>query len=138
MMTDSNPMPTLSGDDSAAGGVSTREKSRQSLFLTAEVEVEGRSEPLKVRVRNLSAGGMLAEAARDVPVGAVLRVELANVGRIGARCIWSGVGRFGVAFDQLIDPEAARRKLTRSSDLPPTLLDMTLHTSRFKKPLRPI
>ena len=39
----------------------SRSADRDSLFMQARIVLAGQSEPLVVRVRNLSAGGMLAE-----------------------------------------------------------------------------
>jgi PilZ domain len=142
-MTDSNPMPAfLSADflglDPEGDSVSARGESRDSLFLTAEVWSAGWPAPVAVRVRNLSAGGLLAESAHQLPVGTVVQIQLANIGLVGARCVWAGENRFGVAFDHAIDPQAVRRKVGSRSDVPATLIGMTLHTTKFKKPLRPV
>lgn len=137
-MTDSNPKPDFIGTGHFDADVSARGEARDSLLLIAEIHASGWPAPLKVRVRNLSAGGMLAESDEDVPVGTTVRVVLANIRPVAARTVWSGEGRFGVAFDQHIDPQAVRRKLTEKQELPPTLLDMSLHTTKFKKPLRPV
>lgn len=137
-MTDQNPMPDFLGLDADGESVSARGKNRDSLFLSATVTVAGWPAPVAVRVRNLSAGGLLAEAPHEVPIGSDVRVELANIGMIGARCVWTGENRFGLAFNHQIDPQAVRRKVGSRTDVPATLLDMTLHTTRFKKPLRPV
>jgi hypothetical protein len=137
-MTDSNPMPAFLADELFDGGVSARGESRDSLFLLAEIHASGWQNPIKVRVRNLSAGGMLAEFQEAVPVGTSMRIGLANIGWLTGRSVWAGEGRFGVAFDKQIDPQAVRRKPGAKEELPPTLLDMTLHTTKFKKPLRPV
>lgn len=139
MMTDKSPMPDFLNVAFEDDSVSARGESRDSLFLSAEVVAAGWAAPVSVRVRNLSAGGLLAESLHHVPVGSVVRIQLANIGVVGARCVWSGDNRFGVAFDHQIDPQAVRRKPgSRNDDLPATLIGMTLHTTKFKKPLRPI
>jgi hypothetical protein len=137
-MTDTNPMPAFLSDDALGDGVSARGESRDSLFLLAEVHAQGWPQPLKVKVRNLSAGGLLAESAHQVPVGTVLTVKLPNLSLLTSRCVWSGENRFGIAFDHDIDPQAVRRKVGSRSDVPATLIGMTLHTSKYKKPLRPV
>lgn len=137
-MTDSNPMPDFLNAEFLDADVSARGETRDSLFLTAEVAASGWPDMVKVRVRNLSAGGMLAEADCDLPVGTVIRVTLPNIRPVTGRSVWVGEGRFGVAFDKHIDPQTVRRKLVTDYHLPPTLVDMTLHTTKFKKPLRPV
>ena len=42
--------------------VDTRNVGRDSLFLFAQLTLDGQAEPVRVKVRNLSAGGMMAEA----------------------------------------------------------------------------
>lgn len=135
-MTDHNSMPDFLAFD--GDSMSVRGELRDSLFLTAEVTAAGWSAPFQVRVRNLSAGGMLAESPHQVPVGTKVHIELANIGVVGAQCVWSGDKRFGVAFDHNIDPQAVRRKAGGRGDIPATLIGMTLHTTKFKKPLRPM
>jgi hypothetical protein len=139
VMTDKNPMPDFLNAAFEDDSVSARGESRDSLFLSAEVAAAGWAAPLTVRVRNLSAGGLLAESQHSVAVGTIVRIKFANTSVVGARCVWSGDKRFGVAFDHPIDPQAVRRKTgSRTDDLPATLIGMTLHTTKYKKPLRPI
>jgi hypothetical protein len=137
-MSDTNPMPAFLADDAFDGGMSARGESRDSLFLLAEVQAQGWPAPLKVKIRNLSAGGLLAESPHRVPEGTVLTVKLPNLSPIVSRCVWSGENRFGIAFDHEIDPQAVRRKVGSRTDVPATLIGMTLHTSKYKKPLRPV
>lgn len=89
-------------------GVDTRHINRDSLFLMAEVRLEGGSAAHRVKVRNLSAGGMMAEG--DVPVtrGARVSVELRNLSAIDGSVAWVQDNRFGVAFAREIDPKAPR------------------------------
>jgi PilZ domain len=81
---------------------------RDSLFLGANVRVNGEVASFDVRVRNLSAGGLLAEAKRCPPADTRITIDLRNIGEIPARIIWSETGKFGVAFDAPIDPQAVR------------------------------
>ena len=100
----------------------SRGADRDSLFMQANLVLPGQPAPLVVRVRNLSAGGMLAEApVRGVAEGAAIEVELRNVGFVPGRVVWVGEGKFGIAFDRQIDPQAVRRQVVKQSDLPPHL-----------------
>ncbi len=99
----------------------SRAADRDSLFMQAELTIAGRPERVTVRVRNLSPGGMLAEAKLAVQPGAAVEVELRNVGAVAGRVIWVGEGKFGIAFDRLVDPQAVRRQVVSGSDLPPHL-----------------
>lgn len=89
-------------------GVDTRHINRDALFLMAEVRREGEGTPHRVKVRNLSAGGMMAEGDMTVVRGARLTIELRNLPPIDASVAWVQDGRFGVAFAREIDPKAPR------------------------------
>src|SRR3546814_11661245 len=64
---------------------------------------------------------MLAEAKVTVAQGATVEVDLRNIGPVAGRIIWAGEGKFGIAFDRAIDPQAVRRQVVSQSDLPPHL-----------------
>ena len=88
-----------------------RDAARDSMFLQATLRpVSGANPaPFSVRVRNLSAGGMMAEADAEVAIDDRITVELRNVGKVGGRVAWVRAGRFGVTFDAPIDPKLARK-----------------------------
>lgn len=90
-------------------GVETRSVSRDSLFLLAGVRVENTSEQFRVRVRNLSDGGMMGEGPLRVTRGNRVEVELRNVGTVGGNVAWVQDQRFGIAFDEEIDSQMARK-----------------------------
>lgn len=100
------------------GAALPRGDDRDSLFLQAGLLIPGSPDPVVVRVRNLSAGGMLAESPAPVTEGTALAVELGNTGTVSGRVVWAGEGKFGIAFDRQINPQAARRQVVRESDLP--------------------
>lgn len=89
-------------------GVETRHISRDSLFLLAEVRREGADSARRVRVRNLSAQGMMAEGELSVVRGARLQIDLRNVGTVSGTVAWVQDNRFGIAFSEDIDPLQAR------------------------------
>ncbi len=99
----------------------SRGADRDSLFMQADLILPGRTDPVVVRVRNLSPGGMLAEANIVVAQGAAVEIELKNVGPVAGRIVWAGEGKFGIAFDRPVDPQAVRRQIVSKSDLPPHL-----------------
>jgi hypothetical protein len=61
----------------------------------------GNSEQL-VRVRNVSAGGLMAEASQSVTVGDVASIELSSQ-RIPGSIVWVRNGTVGIKFDQNLD-----------------------------------
>ena len=96
--------PFLPPYESEAEGQLPRDKDRDSLFLQADVRIPGKCNATRVRIRNLSAGGLMAEAPVDVERGDVVHVDLRNVGDVSGKVAWTAEGRFGVAFDH---PNAA-------------------------------
>lgn len=95
--------------------VDTRQVDRDSLFLLAQLRVDGRDEVSRVKVRNLSAGGMMAEGDVNVLRGALVEVELRNLGWIEGTVAWKQENRFGIAFVDEIDPKQARAQVTGST-----------------------
>lgn len=90
-------------------GLETRSVSRDSLFLLANVRVEQESDQHRVRVRNLSDGGMMGEGVTPVKRGNRVEVELRNIGKIGGSVAWVQDQRFGIAFDEEVDSQRARK-----------------------------
>lgn len=89
-------------------GVETRSVTRDSLFLLATVSVEQDSAQHRVRVRNLSDGGMMGEGTMKVSRGNRVDVELRNIGTVKGTVAWVQDQRFGIAFDDEINSQAAR------------------------------
>lgn len=100
-------------------GVDTRHVNRDALFLMAEVRRLGEATGHRVKVRNLSAGGMMAEGDMQVVRGTRLTVELRNLPPIDASVAWVQDGRFGVAFASEIDPKAPRTAVANSDFVTP-------------------
>lgn len=89
-------------------GVDTRHVNRDSLFLSAELRFEGDSVAHRVRVRNLSAKGMMAEGEMRVLAGSRVTVQLKNIPPVEGNVAWVHGIRFGIAFSEEIDPKAPR------------------------------
>lgn len=135
------PLPAVMAhhDERFFAELSARAATRDSLFLQAEVMVSGWPAPVTARVRNLSPGGMLAESPHHMTVGTSLVASLPNIGPVNARCVWVGEGRFGLAFDHAIDPQAVRRRSAANQELPPTLLGQPRRApKKIRGPLRPV
>jgi prepilin-type processing-associated H-X9-DG protein len=88
--------------------VETRHVERDSLLLFAQLRVDGGDEDYRVKVRNLSAGGMMAEGDAPVARGSIISIELRNVGWVDGSVAWKQDNRFGIAFAEEIDPRLAR------------------------------
>jgi hypothetical protein len=65
-------------------------------------KLEGPSGVQLIRVRNVSAGGLMAEIGQTVSVGDVVSVELSSQ-KIPGSVVWIRDGTVGVKFDQNID-----------------------------------
>lgn len=96
--------------------VDTRQLGRDSLFLLARLRFEDQAESYRVKVRNLSSGGMMAEGELRVAEGVPVQIELRNIGWIAGAVAWKADGRFGVAFAEDIDPKLARAPVVGGSD----------------------
>ena len=98
------PFKPIGGTDGT-----TEPRARDSLFLMARLRTPSLPQTYTVRVRNLSAGGLMAEFEtpldRDTPV----EVEVRGLGWVAGRVAWFTQGRTGIAFDSAIDPQRARK-----------------------------
>ena len=97
--------PMMSAEEAAER---QRYEARDSLFLLAELRGPGQA-ALPVRVRNLSAGGLMAEYSGLLDNGSAVEIDVRGVGWVPGRIAWRAAGRIGVAFDMQIDPMLARK-----------------------------
>ncbi len=95
-----------------------RQLSRDSLFLMAEVRLVGSEAEYRVKVRNLSAGGMMAEGPMTVQRGSQVEVNLRNIGWVQGVVAWIHDNRFGIALLNEIDPKLARAPLVIGEGTP--------------------
>jgi hypothetical protein len=100
-------------------GMETRSDLRDSLFLLANIRIEHDSETHRVRVRNLSDGGMMAEGNLRVQRGHRLQIELRNIGVIAGNVAWVQDNRFGIVFDEEVDSQRARLPPEPNEDVEP-------------------
>lgn len=98
--------------------VETRQVNRDSLFLLAQLRVDGQDNLYRVKVRNLSAGGMMAEGLAPVTRGVPVQVELRNIGWVAGNVAWKQDERFGIAFVDEIDPRLARAPVASGNSAP--------------------
>jgi len=96
---------------------------RDSMLLQSTMRIGDDGEAKPLRIRNLSAGGLMGEGGPALSIGQQVSVELRNIGHVTGRIAWTESTRFGIAFDAPIDPQLARKAVgTRSADkklLPP-------------------
>lgn len=101
------------------GGNEHRQIARDSLFLMAELRIDGIEGDHKVRVRNLSSGGMMAEGGPFVQRGVMVWVQLRNIGWVEGTVAWVQDSRTGIAFRDEIDPKLARAPLASTAEAAP-------------------
>lgn len=95
-----------------------RQISRDSLFVMAELRLEGVDDVQRVKVRNLSSGGLMAEGATGIARGQLVSIQVRNVGWVEGSIAWVQGVRCGIAFREEIDPRVARMTLG-SGEAPP-------------------
>ena len=99
------PDQGLAADEAAL----SRNEGRDSLFLMADFRVTGTTDAHSVRVRNLSAGGLMAEYSGKLRQGLDVEFDVRGIGWVPGKVAWSAAGRIGVAFEHQIDPMLARK-----------------------------
>ena len=85
-----------------------RNLARENLFLLADLWVENEPDAHRIKVRNLSAGGMMGEGRVPVARGYRIKVNLAGAGEATGTVAWVQQSRFGVAFDKEVDLSGIR------------------------------
>jgi PilZ domain len=99
-----------------------RGNNRDSLLLKAILRFPNSREEREVRIRNLSAGGLMAELPARVSRGEPVEINLRSIGWITGHVAWVTEGRLGIAFDHSINPIDARKPVgTAELDMPPYL-----------------
>ena len=85
-----------------------RQQSRNSLFLMAACQLRDTSETCRIKVRNLSATGLMANSPLQLAVDEMIWVELRNIGWVEGRVVWVQDFQFGLTFLHEIDPLVVR------------------------------
>lgn len=96
-------------DGTAAVG--KRARKRDSLFLSARLRFGDKPACFDTRVRNLSAGGLMAEHDQLVHPGTAVTLEMRGLGELTGTVAWCTHGRLGIAFDEPVDPARARKRI---------------------------
>ena len=84
-----------------------RHISRDSMFVLARLRDATGAEH-NVRIRNLSAGGVMAEGTIRIQRGDAITIELRHIGWVDGNVAWVADTRFGIAFCEAVDPKAMR------------------------------
>ena len=100
-----------------AGSDSQRRDERDSVLVLAKIRPEdGSTEAVAVRVRNVSSGGLMAQASDDYRPAMRVEVELEGIGSVKGVVAWAEAGRIGISFDHPIDKSLARKPVTGARD----------------------
>jgi hypothetical protein len=83
-----------------------RDIARHSLFLTAQCDLPQSRQKGSVRVRNVSAQGLMVEGLIRPEVGEPVVLMLRNIGRVEGMVAWARGDRFGVALAKDIEAQA--------------------------------
>lgn len=95
-----------------------RHIARDSLFVLADLQIDGDETEYRVKVRNLSSGGMMAEGQVKVLRGMPVCINLRNIGWVEGTVAWVQDSRFGIAFRDEIDPKVARAPVVPGENTP--------------------
>ncbi len=99
-----------------------RNMDRDSLFLKAVLRFPNTKDEHEVRIRNVSAGGLMAEIPTNAPRGEPVEIKLRSIGWVSGHIVWVTDRRVGIAFDHPIDPKDARKPVNAGvMELPPYL-----------------
>lgn len=94
---------------------------RDRLLLVADIVAEGEASAARYTVRNLSSGGMMAQGDHVLTIGARVSVTLRNIGAVQGKVAWAENSRYGISFDNEIDPQAVRAPVALSTFLSDSL-----------------
>ena len=108
--------PFDTGSDADAQGA----RHRDSLFLMARLRTPALRDTFSVRIRNLSAGGLMADFAMPLDRDTPIEIEVRGIGWVPGKVAWFAEGRTGVAFDVAIDPQRARKPVGPVAGARPT------------------
>ena len=99
-------------------GTDNRQIARDSLFVLADLRVDGLDGEHRIKVRNLSSGGMMGEGPVRVTRGVAVQVNIRNIGWVDGTIAWIQENRFGIAFVEEIDPKIARSNVADGEQTP--------------------
>jgi hypothetical protein len=117
-----------------------RQIARDSLFVMADLRLDESQETFRIKMRNLSSGGMMGEGSVRVHRGCIVWVEIRNIGWVEGSIAWVQDNRFGVAFREEIDPKLARPPISKGVSDPnvPDHVRYAFDAMQAIRTLRPI
>lgn len=97
---------------------SKRSAKRDSLFILAELSAMNGTPIASIRVRNLSATGLMADCTAPLAENDRVMVALRGIDPVSATVSWVKGGRVGLQFEREIEPQAVRRSVGSSGKRP--------------------
>ncbi|WP_420144069.1 PilZ domain-containing protein [Sphingobium sp.] len=107
----------MNDEQDISGRGPARTAPRDSLFLLTTLSTPDGAQLGKARIRNLSATGLMADCERAVPSGIQVICDLRGVGQVSGTIAWSRDDKIGLAFDEAIDPQLARKPVSGNGPL---------------------
>ncbi|MBC7986489.1 MAG: EAL domain-containing protein [Sphingomonadaceae bacterium] len=104
----------LLAEEGEAGteGFKTSRAPRAMMLRLASLTVDGKSHT--VRIRNISAGGALIEGVGDIAEDTPVNIEISEGRTVAAVVRWSAEDRFGLKFNEEINPAQVTAQPQRS------------------------
>jgi hypothetical protein len=103
--------------DPAAAREQVEREHRFTVLLTGTIRKAQSSNRMPIKIRNISATGLLGECAYPPRIDDVVEIELPRVGFVSGHIRWGANGRLGIEFDGPIDPTLAWVKADKSEVL---------------------
>ncbi|WP_242123779.1 PilZ domain-containing protein [Sphingobium sp. Sx8-8] len=113
-------LPDQSGNEAAPGDAANRPQAPREARVTTILligKMFSRHGEALCRIRNLSSGGLMAEAHVPLTEDDPVRIELKAGDQLSGRVRWTTAGRMGIAFDQPIEVgETLARAMVRTAE----------------------
>ena len=94
-------------------------KPRDSMLLMGTIKAVGdvarQTQP--IRIRNLSATGLMAVSQLEYDVGSVVEVDLRGIGQVSGEIVWVCGNQLGITFDRKVDPRLARQPIVAGTTI---------------------
>ena len=105
-------------DAAATDGASKRRRPRDSMLLMGTIRAFGdvarATQP--IRIRNLSATGLMADSDVAYDLGALVEVEMRGIGAVSGEIVWIRQNRMGITFAKAVDPKLARKPVATAEN----------------------
>jgi hypothetical protein len=110
------PSEIEAGDEPGAPEYDPREH-RYAVMLRGSIRRAHSGNRLPAKIRNISAGGLLAECGYPARDGDLVEIDIPRLGPVLGHIRWGSGGMVGIEFDGPIDPTRAWVKMQKSEVL---------------------